>query len=224
VSPRSNDVVERLEGGVRLAEEAVGRPFRFALNTGTWRSTGWSDGGTAALDALFWGAPAPTVGLLLDFHLEHEGRAVARRLRDPAPQFFRSAAARSSWRPACTTPRASRARSRSCACRSPTARSAPRCCGECFLRARCRTRRRCTRPFPGRRRPSPEAQRGPSSAPSTTTRRWARPRYRAVIQEKQRLLLRDRGPELVEARASLAELGGSGRSAWDGKVAGGRAR
>ena len=44
--------------------------------------------GIEALDALFRGGPEPLVGLLLDFHLELEDRAVARRLRDLLPAFY----------------------------------------------------------------------------------------------------------------------------------------
>ena len=45
-------------------------------------------GGAAALEALFRGPAEPTVGLFLDFHLELEDRAVARRLRDLLPSFY----------------------------------------------------------------------------------------------------------------------------------------
>ncbi len=45
------------------------------------------DGG-AALEALFRGDDRPAVAILLDFHLELEDRAVARRLRDLLPSFY----------------------------------------------------------------------------------------------------------------------------------------
>jgi hypothetical protein len=46
--------------------------------------------GRAALDALFRGGDErPTVALLLDFHQELEDRAVARRLRDLLPSFYK---------------------------------------------------------------------------------------------------------------------------------------
>ncbi|OFX21459.1 MAG: AAA family ATPase [Anaeromyxobacter sp. RBG_16_69_14] len=44
--------------------------------------------GGAALEALFRGGERPLVGVLLDFHLELEDRAVARRLRDLLPSFY----------------------------------------------------------------------------------------------------------------------------------------
>jgi ATPase family associated with various cellular activities (AAA) len=44
--------------------------------------------GRAALDALFRGGEKPLVAILLDFHLELEDRAVARRLRDLLPSFY----------------------------------------------------------------------------------------------------------------------------------------
>jgi AAA+ superfamily predicted ATPase len=70
----------RAEGGVALALWSRARglePMDPAAKSGV-----------AALDAFFRGGAHPAVGLFLDFHLELEDRAVARRLRDLLPSFY----------------------------------------------------------------------------------------------------------------------------------------
>jgi len=85
-----SDEEERAVAICRVALESGGSP-RVAI----WsRMRGLDPGepmarsGVAALNALFCGGEEPTVGVMLDFHLELENRDVARRLRDLLPSFY----------------------------------------------------------------------------------------------------------------------------------------
>jgi ATPase family associated with various cellular activities (AAA) len=72
-------------------DPSTGRPERSAAESkGDFVDAPDAHDGRAALDALFRGdAERPAVALLLDFHHELEDRAVARRLRDLLPSFYR---------------------------------------------------------------------------------------------------------------------------------------
>jgi len=218
-------VTEEEERAVALCRAALERPGGPAL--AVWSRTSGLDPldpaakeGRAALDALFRGGDQPTVGIMLDFHQELEDRGVARRLRDLLPAFY--------------------PQRRALVIVAPRLRLPEGLAGEVtVLRLPLPDREELSQALaamvPAGAAPGEEALHGILTAAAGLTYTQAQrafnralwvdpvlgPRARAaVLEEKQRLLARDSGLELVEVAETPDDLGGlDGFKAWIGERA-----
>jgi hypothetical protein len=218
-------VTEEEERALALCRAALERPGGPRL--GVWSRTRGLDpldlaakDGRAALDALFRGGDGPTVGVLLDFHLELEDRAVARRLRDLLPSFYPQHRAL-----VIVAPRL----------RLPEGLAAEATVLRLPLPDREELAEVLAAMIPGGAAPTEEARHAILGAAAGLTYTQAQrafnralwvdpalgpPARAAVLEEKQRLLARDRGLELVEVAETPDDLGGlEGFKAWIGERA-----
>lgn len=218
-------VTEEEERALALCRAALERPGGPAV--AVWSRTSGLDpldpsakDGGAALDALFRGGDRPTVGILLDFHQELEDRAVARRLRDLLPSFY--------------------PQRRAVVIVAPRLRLPEGLASEVtVLRLPLPDREELSQVLaamvPAGAAPGEEALHGVLTAAAGLTYTQAQRAFNralwvdptvgararaAVLEEKQRLLARDRGLELVEVAETPDDLGGlDGFKAWIGERA-----
>ncbi|HET9594521.1 MAG TPA: AAA family ATPase [Anaeromyxobacteraceae bacterium] len=218
-------VTEEEERAVALCRAALEGPGGPQL--AVWSRTRGLDGlapaardGRSALDALFKEGDRPTVGVLLDFHLELEERAVARRLRDLLPEFY--------------------PRRRALVVIAPRLRLPEGLAGEAtVLRLPLPDREELAGVLagmiPAGASPSAEARHAALTAAAGLTYTQAQRAFNralwldpalgpaaqsAVLEEKQRLLANDRGLELVEVAETPDDLGGlDGFKGWIGERA-----